>query len=349
MKQIQKKNYKFLKPLGSWVAMLLAIALGVYTHNYNIQTLGILGAFAFHIFQIDKSVIYNLQLVAIHGVALVLSFFIGLVCSMHIWYIPGTILVISFILHLLTNIYGIPNPKYFFIIVFFIIGSNFKVGDWHHGLVLSMYLFIGVFTSLIMAFVVCWVRGFPNFVKGQNRLRWRLKDSYRAALDEQPKLILRAIHFSEIIFISAYLAMLMKEQRGYWILITSSAILLGNNFKGIKARSIDRLFGSMVGVLIGSALLQIHCGLFGKSIILSILFALVIYFAPRSYLATNFFATPQGYMLISLTSKYQPHHLMQYRLIDTVIGAVIAFGLVAIMEYGIIVAHEPRHNFHRRR
>ncbi|WP_152973848.1 FUSC family protein [Ligilactobacillus ceti] len=339
---VKEKDYQFLKPIGAWFTMLIPIVIGYYTNNFDIQSLGVLGAFSFHIFQIDKSVIYNLEMVALHGIALVIAFYAGINSSYNVWIIPFVILIFAFILHLVTSIYDIPRPKYFFVMVFYIIGTNFKTDSWIEALNLSKYLLVGIFSALLMAFLVCLVRGFPNYKKGQNRFKLRLAECYRCTIQDEPRTILRAIHFSEILFISAYLSILLKSEHGYWILISSAAVLSGENVMRIKERSFDRILGSVVGAILGSILLRVPMSILGKTIVLSVLFALVIYFSKKNYMIANFFATPQAYMLTSLTAKFQYHDLGRYRLVDTVVGSLIALILVAIMEYGLAVAERKK-------
>ena len=156
-----------------------------------------------------------------------------------------------------------------------------------------------------------------------------------ASDDWKPQLLFSNLHFNSNTFRHALrvsLALLLgfivatffKLDRGYWILLTI-VVILKPAYALSKKRNLDRLIGTLAGIIIGMFIL-----LFIKNS--SVLLGVMIFFMAGSYMfiRTNYFMsvllmTP--YLLIFFQFLYPANirELMLERVADTIIGSGIAF------------------------
>jgi uncharacterized membrane protein YccC len=153
--------------------------------------------------------------------------------------------------------------------------------------------------------------------------------------DIRPSLFLNNLHLKSNIFrhaVRVALALLVgyvvslffKVDHGYWILLTV-VVILKPAYALTKVRNSDRLIGTLVGIIIGIAVL-----FFIKNG--TVLLVLMIFFMAGSFMfiRTNYFMTVllmTTYLLIFFHYLYPGNinQIMLERITDTAIGSVIAF------------------------
>ncbi|MGX4687123.1 FUSC family protein [Vagococcus sp. JNUCC 83] len=331
----KKIDDSFLRPLGAGLSMFITLLIAVILNDTKIATIGIMGAFSYLYFQYT-SVKQNMVYIAYHGVSLYLAFTIGIYASTYPAIIPFLISIISFLCFLAAKLFNVPKPDYFFILMLFATGTNLKATS--HILQTSNYLLYGIISALISGGIVSLLLKLP--IKKISTLdpKLSLQDRYYIMIYNDSDIILKAIHFSSIIFCSSYLATLFNEQNGYWILITSVAILSGEKIEAIRIRSHQRVIGSIIGLALGIFLLNLDLSRIWVYLIIVILNVCVVYFVPRNYAIANFFTNPQILLLSSLNTTSVNISLIPYRLFSTIIGVGIVLILMYLFDYGLTIS-----------
>lgn len=330
----RKTNDSFLRPLGAGLAMFITLLFAIALDNTLIATIGIMGTFSYLHFQYT-SVKKNIYILG-HGVSLYLAFTLGILSSYKTEMIPLLISNISFICFITTKLFNVPKPDYFFILMLFATGTNLK--NTHNVLQTSHYLLYGILGAIISGIIISLLLKLPlnQQVKTNNKLS--VQDKYYIMIYKDPDIILKALHFSSIIFCSAYLSTLFNEQNGYWILITSVAILGGENMDDIKIRSHQRLIGSVVGLVLGVILINLHLPKIIIYLSVVLLKIGVVFFIPRNYAIANFFTNPQILLLSTLNSTSVNLLIVPYRLLTTLIGVFIVLILMYLFDYGLSIS-----------
>jgi len=325
----------FLRPLGAGLAMFITLLFAITLNDTKIATIGIMGAFAYLYFQYT-SVCKNLVYIACHGISLYVAFTIGIYAGLYPVIIPFLISFISFFCFLLTKLFNVPKPDYFFILMLFATGTNLtNVGNI---LYTSHYLFYGILGALLSGGIISVLLKLPFKSTNLSRPSLSLTDQYYIMIYKDSDIILKAIHFSSVIFCSSYVATLFNEQNGYWILITSVAILGGEKIDEIRIRSHQRMIGSIIGLILGIVLINLSLSQIAIYLIIVLLNILVVFFVPRNYAIANFFTNPQILLLSSLNSTHVNLSIIPYRLFSTIIGIGIVLILMILFDYGLAIS-----------
>jgi uncharacterized membrane protein (TIGR01666 family) len=122
-------------------------------------------------------------------------------------------------------------------------------------------------------------------------------------------------------FIAAKTSHLIKGDHSYWILLTI-IVILKPGFSLTKQRNFQRLMGTIGGGLLGVLILKFIPDATAQFIILMVLMVGAYSFQRFNYIVSVFLMTP--YILI-LFEFLGVKHVVQERIIDTLIGSVIAF------------------------
>lgn len=325
----------FFRPLGAGVSMFITLLFAVVLDDTKIATIGIMGAFSYLYFQYT-SMYQNFIYIACHGISLYLSFSIGIYAGGHPGSIPFLISIIAFFCFLTTKLANVPKPDYFFILMLFATGTN--LANVGHILPTSNYLLYGICASLISGCIISLLLKLPIKKLNKDKPLISLKDKYYIMIYKDPDIILKTIHFSSVIFCSSYVATLFNEQNGYWILITSVAILGGEKIDEIRIRSQQRMIGSIIGLILGIILINLNLSQLAIYLLIVILNICVVFFVPRNYAIANFFTNPQILLLSSLNSTNVNLSLIPYRLFSTIIGISIVVLLMLLFDYGLSIS-----------
>lgn len=323
-----------LRPLGSGMAMAVPLLLGIITHDLQISSVGTMGAFSYLAFQ-HRSLTYNLQAILTHGCALLLAFILGAGTAMFPWSAPFVIGIISFTAFIVSKMFQIPKPDYFFVIMLFATGFNYQAASFAGIFQQSTYLLYGLAGSLLAGLLISLLEKLPLTLPKNRLQQLSLKDKYYLMLYEQPETLLKALHFSIILFIAAYIAYLLQASNGYWVLISAAAVLSGEHMERIKTRTIGRVCGSVIGLLLGFFLLSLDLSLETKAAVIILLNILTELYMPINYLVANFFTNPQVLLLMTISSRFTSLDLIPARFSGALIGSLLALILIFIMEFSL--------------
>lgn len=119
----------------------------------------------------------------------------------------------------------------------------------------------------------------------------------------------------------------VSGDHAYWVPITI-AIIMKPDFGSVFVRALHRSVGTVIGVLIGMALIKLIPDRLGLVAAIAVLAALQPLAALRSYAAKVVLLTPVILMMIDIAVPATPLHYGLQRLDDTLVGAaiVLVFG-----------------------
>ncbi|MHC5216546.1 FUSC family protein [Enterococcus sp. LJL128] len=327
-----KDKNNILRPLGSGLAMAVPLVIGILTKDLRISSVGTMGAFSYLAFQ-HRSFAYNMKAISIHGLALLAAFILGAGTAMFPWSAPFIISTLSFAAFITSKVFRIPKPDYFFVIMLYATGFNFQADSFgeifHH----STYLLYGIGGSLLSGCLISLLEKLPYRIPKDHFQRLSMMDKYYLTMYEHPNTLLKALHYSMILFIAAYIAYLLRESNGYWILISAAAVLAGEHMNKIKDRTVGRVVGGVVGIMLGFFLVSLGLPLVFKALILVALNILTEFFMPVNYMVANFFTNPQVLLLMTIGTNFTPLGLIPMRLSGAIIGSLLALLLIFVMEY----------------
>ncbi|MFD2306705.1 FUSC family protein [Enterococcus termitis] len=301
--------------VGAGICMAVPLFIGYFSNNLLIGSFGSLGIFTFLYYQTLplKNLLIRLSSV---GGFLLLGNLLGMLSTHIPWSIPITIALIAFLARIIFRLYGIAKPGAFFIVMVTAMGTGTKIPIERVPIMMS-YVLLGVVTSLVVASILYFVEGAvePKTIEKKISLQERLYTDPGALLD--------ALHYAAILFLATYISQSLQLTNAYWMIVSCAAVLQGDNLRAIMHRNVQRIFGTMVGLLIAALLLSISFTTLQSIVLICIFFLTVEFFIKRNYAIANFFTTPMSLLLANLARHQYLISLLNYRLIGIVLGSLL--------------------------
>jgi hypothetical protein len=129
----------------------------------------------------------------------------------------------------------------------------------------------------------------------------------------------------------------LQLERPYWVPVSCLAVIQGASLRAAWTRQLQRIVGTAVGLLVFLGIAQVPLGPWGVAGVLTMLTLVIETLVVRHYGLATVFITPLTILLaeVGQGSVMEPQRLMQARLADTVIGAVLGLA-------GAACLHSPR-------
>ena len=107
-----------------------------------------------------------------HGLSLIIAFNLGVFIYFVPWLIPFALALVFFVCYLVTEVFYVPNPKYFYILLLFTIGLK-GIGkvEFNNLFSLNVYLLYGIAFSIISTFLISILYNIPW--RNQNKCKYR--------------------------------------------------------------------------------------------------------------------------------------------------------------------------------
>lgn len=328
------KKQRVLRPFGSALAMGVPLVIGILVKDRQLCAMGAMGAFSYLAFQ-HRSFAYNAKAIVLHGIALAAAFILGAGTAMAPWSAPFVSSILCFSAFMLSKIFQIPKPNYFFVIMLYASGFNFQAASFWGILHQSTYLLYGLLGALAAGLFISLVEGLPFRLPKDRFQKLSVTDKYYLALYKQPEIILKALHFSMVLFIATYIAYLLRASNGYWVLISAAAVLAGEHMEMIKKRTVGRVAGSIVGLMLGFFLMWLSLPLPFAAVVLMVLNFLTELCMPINYTVANFFTNPQVLLLMTISTQFTPLQLIPLRFSGALIGSLLALWLIFLLEFAL--------------
>ncbi|WP_243769604.1 FUSC family protein [Amycolatopsis acidicola] len=163
--------------------------------------------------------------------------------------------------------------------------------------------------------------------KQESRTAWRegLRAAFHLPSDELP----RAAKVGAGVLIAGLLAHFLGLGHPYWTMIAAAAVLQSTHLQHTVHRTVQRVLGTVAGVVIGGLLLAADLPTAAKLACIVIALLCAEFTVVRNYAVAMLFVTPLTLLLGSLLNQGTALGAASDRLIDTALGAAI--GLVAAM------------------
>ncbi len=138
-----------------------------------------------------------------------------------------------------------------------------------------------------------------------------------------------SLRISLAMLVGIYAGEWMPHQNSYWILLTI-VVILRPNYSLTKSRAINRIWGTLIGAIIGVAIIWVFKNhlIYGVVSIISILFGFA--YVQKSYRIAATFITLAVIQLYAILIE-NPEELIKYRILDTATGALISFFAVYLL------------------
>lgn len=329
---IKKTDDSLLRVFGAGITTGLMLFIGYFSGNMQIGTFGALGAFAF-LYYTPIPTKYLVPRIFKVGICMILGFFAGAVSTFVPWMIPITISLISLLSFILFRIINAPKPGAFFIIMVSSMATGTSLN--FEGILRStVYIAFGVVAAVFIATFVGILHR-KIIEDTENYIPIPFKEKFDYALKHDSTVLLSSIHHAGIIFFATYIGMSLGLGNPYWVTISCAAVLQGRELIVIFHRNIQRIFGGMIGLMLGIFLFSLNLNVLSTIIIITILNIFVEYCMVRNYGLANFFTNPLSLLLASLSSGAFVNELVSYRLAGLVLGSITAFIGAAIIALAI--------------
>ncbi|MCK3657505.1 hypothetical protein A4G18_01905 [Pasteurellaceae bacterium Pebbles2] len=159
----------------------------------------------------------------------------------------------------------------------------------------------------------------------------KIANAIKQNLTFQSQLFRHAMRLSIVVFICCALVELfhLQSDRGYWILLTA-IFVCQPNYSATKLRLKQRIIGTILGVIVGSALPYMTSTLEAKLAVVVISSTLFYFFRSNNYSFSTFFMTIQVLASFDIIG-FNIYDAMLPRLVDTFIGTGLAWFAVSYL------------------
>lgn len=152
-------------------------------------------------------------------------------------------------------------------------------------------------------------------------------------LDKDSIVFLQAIRFGVILMVAAAAAYAFQLNRSYWVPLSCASVMLGATVIATFHRAIQRSLGTILGILIASAILWTH----PEGFVVSIAIMLFTFFTEllivRNYALAMLFITPNALLMAETNTRIHNFgYFAGARLTDVLVGSVI--GLIGVLLVG---------------
>ncbi|GCF93815.1 FUSC family protein [Enterococcus florum] len=315
-----------LRWIGAGLCMLSVLFTGYFSHQLAIASFGSLGIFTF-LYSRPLPIKQSMLRLSTIGSFLLLSNFLGMLSTHLHWTAPLVVALVGFIGRLFFRLYGIAKPGAFFVVMVTAMGASTSI-PLQKIPVMSLYFLIGVAFSLFFAAVLSLFD--QRKPESSNLL------SLTQRINNDPAVIIDSLFYAAVLFLAVYLSFGLQLKNPYWMVVSCAAILQGDNLRAMLHRNIQRIFGSIIGLMIAALLLTLHLSVLQTLVVITLLFMTVEFFIPRNYALAQFFTTPMALMLSMLVRHQYLYTLIQYRFLGIVLGGMLGLGAAWIMTTGLI-------------
>lgn len=150
-----------------------------------------------------------------------------------------------------------------------------------------------------------------------------------AERSEKPRLSIGSVawEMTLTVGIAALLAgaagLLLIGTHWYWAVVGAVAAVGGAHVTARLIRGVQRLAGTLLGVLVAAGLLALHMPAWLVIVVAVLLQAGAELFVGRNYGIAMIFITPLALLMVSLASPVSPDLLLRDRVLETVIGVAV--------------------------
>lgn len=149
--------------------------------------------------------------------------------------------------------------------------------------------------------------------------------------------VMESVVIGAFIGLSLLAAHALQLERPYWVPVACLAIIQGASLRAAWSRQLQRTLGTALGLLLFLGIAQVPLGPWGVAGVLTVLALIIETLVVRHYGLATVFITPLAILLTEAAQgvAMAPYSLMQARLVDSALGAIIGVA-------GAACLHNPR-------
>ncbi|MFJ5772496.1 FUSC family protein [Psychrobacillus sp. NPDC093180] len=152
------------------------------------------------------------------------------------------------------------------------------------------------------------------------------------AFDKNSVVFLNTIRYGSVLFIAAVIAQSFDFNRSYWVTLSCAAVLSGATIMATFHRAIQRSIGTIIGILIATAILYFQPEGYVIAIAIFLLTFLTELAIVLNYGIAALFITPNALLLAESTAKtHDISYFASARVVDVLIGCIIGLIGTVIM------------------
>lgn len=183
------------------------------------------------------------------GISLTFIALAGFATRNTLVFVPFLFAIINFCSYLFFKSNKHKFPYYFHIGLLFLLTNNNVGGNLSSKGIVS----IGIGLTVLIACIVVVrrkIKGSPFF--NQQSYTNYLYEKYKKLLEEDKLVVQRGAIHSGILFLLGWISYVVYGHRGYWLLLSGSAVLIGEDLGKIHVRGLRRIVGAGIGFLIAA-------------------------------------------------------------------------------------------------
>ncbi len=163
--------------------------------------------------------------------------------------------------------------------------------------------------------------------------RITIKEILLNTLDRNSLVFLTSIRFGVITAIATIIAHSFDFTRSYWIPLSCVAVMSGASMVATFHRALQRSMGTMLGIIIATAILHFHPSGYAVALAIFIFTALTELFIVKNYGLAIIFITPNALILAETITggEFSSFYFASARMIDVIIGSIIGLTGVILM------------------
>ena len=149
--------------------------------------------------------------------------------------------------------------------------------------------------------------------------------------------VVDSVVIGSFVGLSLLAAQALQLDRPYWVPVSCLAIIQGASLRAAWTRQLQRIVGTALGLLVFLAIAQLPLDAWSVAAVVTALTLIIETLVVRHYGLATVFITPLTILLAEAAQRggMAPQRIMQARLVDTVVGAVIGLA-------GAACLHSPR-------
>lgn len=264
-----------------------------------------------------KTPLYHRMVVLmVCGYGMIVSFMLGAFCHLFTPLLPLMLGVITTIATMVVRFYKLPAPGNFFFVMTATLAA-FMPPSTAHLLSLVGYFALGTMWACLVAFL--YSLSVMKFITP----RPVPKHEY----DGFEVVILDSIILGIFVGFSVFLASLVGFDRPYWVPISTLAILQGMTLKSKWTRQIQRIIGTILGVVLAYFLLSLKLKNFEIALVMGVLAFLIEFCMSKNYGLATIFITPMTVYMAEISGVISgdAETLITARVADIAFGSVVGF------------------------
>lgn len=154
------------------------------------------------------------------------------------------------------------------------------------------------------------------------------------SFDKNSVVFLNALRYGSVLLVAALIAQSFNFDRSYWVTLSCAAVLSGATIMGTFHRAIQRSLGTILGILIASAILYFHPDGYLIAIAIFLLTFLTELAIVLNYGIAALFITPNALLLAESTTQiHDISYFSSARVTDVLIGCAIGLIGTFIMNH----------------